>query len=1060
MKPIKLIISAFGPYAGKMPEIDFDRFEEKGLFLISGDTGAGKTTIFDAICFALYGETSGTYRDSRNLRSEYADDSTESYVDFYFSHQGRNYHVYRQPSYEREKLRGTGVTQVKERAVFYEDDKAPVEGISQVNAAVKELLNIDEKQFKQIAMIAQGEFWSLLNAKTEQRTEILRTIFVTNGYKNIEFKLKDRFNSSFVIKSDAEKSIVQYLNDVVVTEDEAFADFALLRERANGSGSAWNIDELLEGISGIITEDEKTLENIEIQSGDAGKILEKISKDLAVAKMNNDVIEKFENLQKEAEELLAKKDEIAALSELVNKQQNALRKGKPVLDQMEKAGDDCEKTKRSIDEALEQQIVIKKTAQKAADELGEAEEKKNLGDEKRREAEKIESDLDKYVKRDNTLKASEEYTKKKSEIESGLSGISEKEEKLNDRIEELKEIIDRLRDKKTELIEFQNVESRYLKLQENIVSISNGRIPKWEERKALLEEKKEKCELALNEFSEINEKRNEAERIIDANRAGLLARNLVEGQKCPVCGSVHHPEPAVFEGSVISEDEFKKLEEEAESKRNIKEKAVSAVEAERAALGEMEAKLQEDILECLEDEAFKETDFEKGSLSDCIDSLGAAREMIDSLLEKCRADIAEIAKSVELFDRSEKELETARGEKKTALEKEREKCLAELKDVDSELARNEGILKELGNLSFNDLESAKEAMNKAREEYQSIATRIENAGKAKAEADKEVARIAATIKTRRDLFESQEETLGTIEKKAVETVKDLGFDSFDDMKKYLVSEAELSGNEETINEYDSKTKLNAAMLKEAEKDTKGKEYIDIEELQLKVDEQKKAVDKISERISLVKYRITNNKEKYENIAAQKDILLKARKESTICKRLYDLVRGQTGNGKITLEQYIQAAGFDGIIKAANRRLYPMSDGQYELYRQEDSLGKKSNTFLDLEVFDNYTGHRRPVGNLSGGESFKASLCLALGLSDTVSSNLGGIQMDALFIDEGFGTLDKKSIDNAMEVLLNLSESNKLVGVISHREELIENIPQQIKVKKEKDGSHIVIENGL
>ena len=132
----------------------------------------------------------------------------------------------------------------------------------------------------------------------------------------------------------------------------------------------------------------------------------------------------------------------------------------------------------------------------------------------------------------------------------------------------------------------------------------------------------------------------------------------------------------------------------------------------------------------------------------------------------------------------------------------------------------------------------------------------------------------------------------------------------------------------------------------------------------------------------------------------------------------------------------------------------MSDGQYELYRQEDSLGKKSNTFLDLEVLDNYTGHRRPVGNLSGGESFKASLSLALGLSDTVSSNLGGIQMDALFIDEGFGTLDKKSIDNAMDVLLNLSESNKLVGIISHREELIENIPQQIVVTKGKDGSHL------
>ena len=172
------------------------------------------------------------------------------------------------------------------------------------------------------------------------------------------------------------------------------------------------------------------------------------------------------------------------------------------------------------------------------------------------------------------------------------------------------------------------------------------------------------------------------------------------------------------------------------------------------------------------------------------------------------------------------------------------------------------------------------------------------------------------------------------------------------------------------------------------------------------------------------------------------------------------MRGTTGNGKITLEQYIQAAGFDGIIAAANRRLLPMSDGQFELFRREDSIGKRSSTFLELEVLDNYTGHRRPVGNLSGGESFKASLSLALGLSDTVSSNLGGIQMDALFIDEGFGTLDKKSIEGAMDILINLSGANKLVGIISHREELIENISQQIRVKKLKDGSHINVELGI
>ena len=220
--------------------------------------------------------------------------------------------------------------------------------------------------------------------------------------------------------------------------------------------------------------------------------------------------------------------------------------------------------------------------------------------------------------------------------------------------------------------------------------------------------------------------------------------------------------------------------------------------------------------------------------------------------------------------------------------------------------------------------------------------------------------------------------------------------------------------------------------------------------------QEAVVKTLQKKHADIERRIINNSNILTRIEEKSGELSKSRREYTVCQRLYNLVKGNTGNGKITLEQYIQATGFDTIIRAANRRLLPMSEGQYELYRQEDSLGKRSNTFLDLEVLDNYTGHRRPVGNLSGGESFKASLSLALGLSDTVSSNVGGVQMDALFIDEGFGTLDRKSIDSAMEVLLNLTGANKLVGVISHREELIDNIPQQIKVRKTKHGSEMIV----
>ena len=224
MKPVKLIMSAFGPYAKETLPIDFEQFEEKGLFLISGDTGAGKTTIFDAICFALYGKTSGTYRDENNLRSEYAKGSEKSFVEFYFTHQGKQYHIRRTPSYERPKQRGEGNISEKETVVFYCEDELPVEGKKEVNARVEELLHINFNQFKQIAMIAQGEFWNLLNAKTEERTKILRTIFQTEGYENIKDKLQERKNKSLLDWKKTKDSMLQYFRDTGAAEESAYAE--------------------------------------------------------------------------------------------------------------------------------------------------------------------------------------------------------------------------------------------------------------------------------------------------------------------------------------------------------------------------------------------------------------------------------------------------------------------------------------------------------------------------------------------------------------------------------------------------------------------------------------------------------------------------------------------------------------------------------------------------------------------------------------------------------------------------------------------------------------------
>ena len=244
-------------------------------------------------------------------------------------------------------------------------------------------------------------------------------------------------------------------------------------------------------------------------------------------------------------------------------------------------------------------------------------------------------------------------------------------------------------------------------------------------------------------------------------------------------------------------------------------------------------------------------------------------------------------------------------------------------------------------------------------------------------------------------------------------------------------------------------------------DAEGKMEMAEDQLKKESEEQDHRIETIRKHCTQIENRLEKNKRIKEKISSQRSSLEKFQEEYNRCTRLYNLITGNIPDrAKITFEQYIQAAGFDHIIAAANRRLLPMSDGQYELFRKDDSENKRSKTILNLEVQDHFTGHRRPVGSLSGGESFKASLSLALGLSDTVSSNLGGVQMDALFVDEGFGTLDKKSIESAMDTLVRLSGTNKLVGIISHREELMENIPQQIKIKKTKEGSRIDIDTGF
>ena len=1060
MKPIKLKISAFGPYAGEIPEIRFDQFEERGLFLISGDTGAGKTTIFDAICYALYGSVSGRYRDNKNLRSEYAAPECESYVDFYFSHQGRNYHVLRKPSYERKKLRGEGTVQQQETAVFYEEDKAPVEGLKPVENAVKNLLHIDEKQFKQIAMIAQGEFRDLLFAKTEQRTEILRTIFMTENYKNIEYRLKERLDASSKEKARTENSIVQYFGDASAPEGSDLEnELAELQRKAISSGSAWNAEAFIDVIERIIKSDEESSEAINEQIEAEDRVLDVLKEKLATAEINNSFITRLNELKEQKKNLDEKKPEMDLLGQKLLKQKAASYNIAPAFNSWTAKCREKTDAEKDISDSDEQLIRLTEEAEKAAEKLKAAEEKRPQADELTKEAEAIAGQKQNYIRRDELRAEISELNEKNEALKTKQKEIEEKEKKLKESIKSYKSTIESLKDKPNELNSLNNLENSLKALRKDIQSILGEKQKDWIIHSENLKKEQETFEQADKEYDAALNARRNAERIYEQNQAGILAKGLEEGRKCPVCGSTHHPEPAKLPEDSVSEEKLNQLRKTEDDTRESKDAVLLNVTTERTALRAAENNIREAASECFNNELIS-VSISSDNISDILDGIKNAERSVEQLISDNEKRKARAENDCVRLEDTRKLLEKAQGEDIDSVSEQSKIIAADMQSVSLKLTEASTSLKNMGELAFDTWEKAEERKKEAEEKAKELIDSIKTADENKKAAETAVAEKKASIETLKDSLERLKKDENELENSLKIKLKEYGFDDVDTMKQFIVAEEVITAADKEIKDYETSVKLNKTQLTQAEKDAEGKILTDVGVLKEEADRQQDTVNASRNRKTEIDLRIRTNSDKKTNIENQTEKLENVRKNNTIMKTLYDLVKGQTRNGKITLEQYIQATGFDGIIHAANKRLLPMSDGQFELFRQEDSLGKRSNTFLDLEVLDNHTGHRRPVGNLSGGESFKASLSLALGLSDTVSTNVGGIQMDALFIDEGFGTLDRKSIENAMDILLNLSSTNKLVGIISHREELKENIPQQIKVTKTREGSLIDIDLGV
>lgn len=944
MRPEKLTISAFGPYADKT-EIDFSRLGEGGLYLITGDTGAGKTTIFDAITFSLYGQASGQVRDSAMFRSKYADTATETFVELEFSYQGKKYQIFRSPEYMAPKKRGTGLTLRKAEAqLTYPDERQPVTKARDVTRAVEELLGLDYEQFTQIAMIAQGDFQKLLLAGTVQRGEIFRQIFHTGLYQQVQQKLKDAARNRYKEYDEMRRSITQYLDGVKFQQAEGTGagEFAELK-KVKFEGKLERSLELLEDFinQGEIRENALFTEEQEVD--------QKIR-----------TMEKLLHLSSQKQSLEQKE---TFAEEQLKKHLPELEKATAEAEKYHDTDQKCEKLGLLIREKEEQlkKYQLLEQLKEELDEIGTQLEKSRAQKEANiRQEEQIQKDMEQLKKERSTLENSEVDLQK---------AMTEKEKRTQRKTE--------LNGLETEIREFRNLYDA-------------------------TKEQQKKYQAACQEEKQQNEYYQQIfHRFLDA-QAGLLAQELKNGLPCPVCGSTSHPHPKMLSGGhpVTQEtldNEKRELDKLVKDSTDQSVKAGKLKERSNAAWKQIVLSAEE----LLEDfQRFrKESRSTAGQAGDfmtvwkqMILMINREKEQCGNLLEESDRKIREARENTKRKKTVEKLLENLQKEKDRIQEKknfcDREQAGLTMKAAENK-KQQQNAAEEIRQIH---LETGKEVLEtEIKEKQQEYRNLKENHKKAKEtferfQAEKE--RITSTIKTLRE----QQKEIGEI-------------------------------HEEEIRAQYTKSTAQKAELTE-----KRKELFSIQ---------------------------SGNREIFQKVQKQKEEMTAAEKEYVWIKNLSDTANGNlNGKAKIELETYIQMSYFDRILRRANVRLMTMSSGQYELKRQEQSENRKEKAGLDLNVIDHYNGTERSVKTLSGGETFQASLSLALGLSDEIQASAGGIRLDSMFVDEGFGSLDEEALSQAVKALSGLADGHRMVGIISHVAELKERIENKIIVTKQCSGKGV------
>ncbi|PHE89849.1 AAA family ATPase [Bacillus pseudomycoides] len=1020
MRPLQLIMTAFGPYKQR-EVIDFSDLGDHRIFAISGNTGAGKTTIFDAICYVLYGEASGEERsDTSMLRSQFADDNIYTSVELTFQLKGKQYEIKRQLGHKKQ-----GNKTVTGHAVeLYEvigDEKVPCVDrfhVTDVNKKVEDLIGLSKHQFSQIVMLPQGEFRKLLTSETENKEEILRRIFKTDRYKLMRELLDQKRKQWKDVLQEKQKERELYFRNVfkLPVRDDSLLETLVQQEHVN----THQVVEALEQEKNCY---EAEVEQLQAQQTLQTQQLKKAEDRFHTAKSIN---EKFKDLQQKQEKqavLQANREQIETEEQRFKLAEQAKR-----LLPFEQWYEEAVQSEQNAEQLLKQISVKKEKTVKAFELAYEKYEELKGKESVREEGKKTVQRLEELQPIIASL-AEKKSKLQQAELQSGKlkEGIQKFEKQLEGQISQKQQIAGELQQLEVALEQYVAKVEELTNMREDAKVLKQA-YDVWQEKQKYEQEKEvanQKMEVAVKAYEEMEHRwLNE--------QAGMLALHLHEGESCPVCGSIDHPKKATERGDSIDEKQLNELRE----KKTVAEKLHVQVEEKWNFYRlQYEQVIDEVVKRGYRSEELVET---YRTLVQNGKQLAAEVNTLKESEEKRK----QLALSVKGLEEKVEELQKQKREAEVIQHRTEMECMQLRTSYEHDQQKTHEDLQTLEawkkqfDQAVSTLRFMEEEWKKVQEAYQYWQN--ENI-RIQAEYD-------GALKQVSHAKEKQEETL----LRFTTELEKGGFIDQQAYKEAKLTDVEMKHLHEQIQEYYSSLEVLAKQIEELVNELSGKEWTDITALEEQMKELGIQLDITKEKRQRAQSAVAYITDLHENIRRIDEQIHEEEKAFQELVDLYEVMKGDN-ESRISFERYILIEYLEQIVQIANERLRKLSNGQFYLKRSERVEKRNRQSGLGLDVYDAYTGQTRDVKTLSGGEKFNASLCLALGMADVIQAYEGGISIETMFIDEGFGSLDEESLTKAIDALIDLQKSGRFIGVISHVQELKNAMPAVLEVTKQKNG---------